>query len=422
MIINEELLYYVWMHKAFDQSNLQTYKGESVQIIKYGNRNLASGPDFANASIIIDGVEWHGSVEMHVLTNDWIKHNHNVDLAYNNVILHVVYDHDGSEKIDLPTLILKDRIPKSILENFTNLMDSTLWVPCEKNLHQINLDQFSIWINKLVIERLENKTESLNRYESYLNQDWNQLLHVMIAKYFGAKNNMENFEVLAHILPHNLILKNLHQSRVIEALVFGVSGFLNETTDDYQQSLTFEYQFLKSKYQLTEINFHEWKKSGMYPAGNPTYRLAQFATFLQNSDRLFDQACSAKSINELKKIFEIEILDYWKEHYKFGKKSEKVKSHSLSEDFIDRLIINAVIPVVFAYAQSKGDYDKIDDCINLLNDLPSEHNAIIDKWKSLKINSKSAADSQALIQLKSKYCDAKRCLNCQIGHRLIYGE
>jgi hypothetical protein len=417
MTLNEELLYYVWTYKAFDQSHLLSHKGESIKIIHYGHRNLSSGPDFQNCKIELNGILWAGNIEMHILSSDWIKHNHDADDAYKNVILHVVYENDNTHLPDnVPILELKNRIDINILTRFDQIMESTTWIPCENNIHKVDLSKFSIWCNKLVVERLARKIHSIIDEESYKSQHWDQLLHEKIARYFGSKENSDNFQTLAQLLPINLIRKVSFDSVIVESLVFGTSGYLDESPkDDYHQMLAQEYLYQKQKYSLSSLRKVEWKNFGMFPIGQPTFRLAQFASYLKNTDGFFDKCLNSTSANEIKKLFTQEVSEYWQSHYQFGKKTESIRSYTLSAEFIDRIIINAIIPVLFAYAQLSNDDELIDKCLSILESIPAEKNTIITKWKKLGLKAKTAAESQALLQLKNHYCDGKQCLKCNIG-------
>lgn len=421
MIINEELLYYVWQCKNFDHNNLRTITGESIKIIQYGQRNLSSGPDFSNVKIEINGIIWAGNMEIHVLSSDWKKHNHDADEAYKNVVLHVVFDNDKNHLPEnIPVLVLKNRIDQSVIRQFSTLMEATTWIPCEKTIHQADLSKFSIWSNALAIERLTSKTEQHSVLGSYKMGDWQQLLHERIARYFGSKENSDNFELLASLLPYQLIRKISFNQQGIEAIVFGCSGFLDEEAkDDYHQSLITEYHFQKNKYTLPSLKKIEWKNFGMFPSGQPTFRLAQFAAYLSQSENIFNQCLKATNIKDLARYFSAALSPYWTTHYVFGKETSAIKSDKLSMSMVERIATNAIVPVNFAFALFTNDDELKHRCLAILESMPAENNAIIKKWKTLGLKAITAMDSQALLQLKHRYCDGKQCLRCNIGIDLI---
>lgn len=420
MTINESFLYYLWQNKNFDLSNLVSVTGEEIEILHFGNRNLSSGPDFHNAKIKIGNTLWAGNVEMHVQTSDWNRHKHEEDDAYNNVILHVVYHHDMTIN-HVPVLELKNRVNPILLKKYDQLMSATQWVSCEHSLPLIDKEKFSLWSHQFAFSRLENKYEELKKNKSYAMSDWNQLMYERITRYFGAVHNGDNFESIAQRLPYKTILKNRHQPLVIESLLFGISGLLEEDLkDEYFQQLKKEYLFQKSKYKLTPLNKVVWKRFGMYLWGTPAYRLAQLSGFIQHIANIFDEIKSVQSVFELRKLFAHSPNEYWYSHYNFGKSSNKpLKRYTPSDELIDRIIINAVIPVLFTYAKDKGDDELVERCIDLMSKINAEDNSIIKKWKSYGFKPKSALDSQALIELKNNFCDYKLCLLCPIGREII---
>lgn len=421
MIINEELLYYVWQYKIFDHQSLRTISGDTINILQYGQRNFSSGPDFSNVKIEINGIVWAGNMEIHVLSSDWKKHKHDADDAYKNVVLHVVYENDKNHLPEnIPVLVLKNRIDQLVIRQFSTLMEATTWIPCEKTIKLADLSTFPLWSTSLAIERLSEKTRNIQESFSYKSGDWVQLLHERIARYFGSKENSDNFERLASLLSYNLTQKLSHNRLSIEAVVFGCAGFLDEPAkDDYHQDLISEYQFQKSKYKLHSLKKIEWKNFGMFPSGQPTFRLAQFAAYLIHTENIFDICLKATHFTDFVHHFTANLSPYWTTHYVFGKETKAIKSNKLSVAMVERIVINAIVPVLFCYAHlTKEDMLK-DQCMSILESMPSENNAIINRWKTLGINAYTAMESQALLQLKHRYCHGKQCLRCNIGIDLI---
>jgi hypothetical protein len=421
--ITEELLYYVWKSRSFDQQDLRTTNGDEIKILQPGIQNYDSGPDFSNARLQIGETVWAGHVEMHVYSSDWHKHGHQSDDAYRNVILHVVFDHDKeiarSTGELIPVLELKSRIPKHLMQNYFQLIEAQLDIPCEKVIHQADLSKFSIWKYRLVVQRLERKTAFAKEILEVSKGDWEEVLYRSLCKYFGGKVNTPGFEALAARLPYLVIHKNKHQPKAIEALLFGVAGFLEaEHRDEYYRELKTEFSFLRKKYKLEAIPAVNWKFSRMLPAGFPTIRLAQLAALLLKNDNLFSQIKNASSIPQLYKLFDVQINSYWDTHYHFGKSSEK-KIKNPGKEFQNILLINAVVPVIFNYGKYTGEEQYIEKAIDILEKIKAENNHIVKKWKELGFVTQNAFDSQSLIELRKEYCYHKKCLQCVIGNSLI---
>jgi hypothetical protein len=421
--MNEKLLHYIWKHQLFDKRKLQAIDGESLVVESCGQHNPDSGPDFINARVRIGETLWVGNIEVHLTSSDWYNHNHHTDRAYNNVILHVVNEHDrdihytNGEKI--PTLELKTG--KSLLENFKTLMRSETWIPCQSRIQAVDPFYINSWLGSLAFERLQQKSQNIMSLFSYTQNDWEQTLFIALSGSFGAKINTEPFERLAKSIPIGLISKYKFNSKQVEALFFGQAGFLNDDTansDDYYQSLKTEYDFLRKKHSFTFIEQHNWKFLRVRPSGFPTIRIAQLAALYIKYNTLFSRIVDHPDLKEYYHMFTNSIPDYWLNHFLFGKETEKA-SRRMTQSTIDILLINAVLPVVFTYGRYKGLPQLQDKALELFEKLKPEANIIIRKWEELQIKADNALQSQALLQLKNGYCNHKRCLECPVGLKVL---
>ena len=423
-IIREDLLYYLWKTKSFNMTNLITEDGQSIEIIEFGNQNYDSGPDFSNGKVKIGNTVWAGNIEMHVYSSDWERHNHDLDKAYDNVILHVVYEHDREVHTTteqfIPCLELKNRIPIKLKQNYAQLIANNNWIPCESQLPNVPEHTITFWLQRLVAERLESKTEYLKTILLQTNSDWEETMYIFLMRYMGARVNMDPFESLAKNLPLSILQKNKDDLLKIEALLYGQAGMLLAThaNDEYYEELKSEYQFLSKKYSLSYIPPVSWKFSKMRPAGFPTVRLAQTAQIFHKTENLFSHILDTKDTKSIKQLFNSTPSEYWEHHYRFGTDSIH-KEKQLSDGFIDLIIINVVSPILFLYGKSIADEQYCEKAIEHLEFLKPEKNKIISNYKALGVKAVSAADSQGLLQLKKAYCDPKLCLSCSIGNKLV---
>ncbi len=417
--IKEDFIHFVWRTKRVPVV-LETIDGRKVTIIDFGTYNLQSGPDFFNAKIEIDGTLWAGNVEMHVFTKDWMKHKHQYDRAYDNVILHVVYEHDGPLiDNDLPTVELKGKIPKIILDRYVSMMTESLSIPCQKLFKDVDNFKVNLWKNSLLVERLSQKSKYIATVHNYSMSSWEDATYIAVAKYFGSKINVEPFERLARSLPLSIIHKNKDKQLSVEALIWGQSGMLSGAhKDPYFVALKNEYRFMQQKYGLEPIDPLTWKFGRLRPINFPTVRIAQFAALMSKVVFMFSTIKEASTIKELRSMFKVKSHEYWDTHYRFGAES-KVYDKSLSSGFVDLILINAIIPILFQYGKSIDDTDYMDRALNLLELIKAEKNTIISMWSDLGVELKTAYDSQAMIQLKTNYCDQFRCLECKIGHEIF---
>jgi hypothetical protein len=428
--VTEAFLYFLWQYQYFNKSSLTTTDGESVQIVHPGFRNHESGPDFFNARLLINDVDWGGTVEMHLKTSDWLAHRHQHDQAYDNVILHVVWQDDqpGSGKrvnrtnrTPIPTLELHSRTTSDLLNRYATLSESREPIPCAGQFRTVQPLRITSMLDKAMLQRLERKAAGVQALAEQTNGDWEEVAYRLLAMNMGFKINAAPMEQLARAIPLKALLKHRDVIAQAEAMLFGTAGLLDtDVTDDYTQLLQREYRFLAAKYQLNnkEVTTHAWKWGRLRPANFPTLRLAQFARLVTQNASLFSLFVGTTDAERLLKALQITPSDYWQTHYRFGKLTEKTVS-SLGETSAVNIVINTAVPLLAAYAHHRGQPAYIDRAITLLEQLPAEKNHLIDNWDALGLGIKTAFDSQAAIELHNEFCVHKKCLSCQIGVGLV---
>ncbi len=421
--MTEEFLHHIWKFKLFDQQDLRTTTGEVVEILKAGVHNFDAGPDFFNAQLKVGETLWAGNAEIHINASDWKKHFHQQDKAYNNIVLHIVYNADEpiyrASGEAIPTIEIKERIDKKLYQNYLNFKSNSDWIPCEKQLTEVPSLIINSTLDKLLLERLERKAQSILDSLKLNNNNWEETFYQHLARNFGFKTNAMPFELLAKSLPLLILAKHKSSLLQIEAMLFGQAGMLNEHLEDkYPQSLQNEYVFLKQKFQLNPIDTHLWKFLRLRPVNFPSVRIAQFANLIFNSTHLFSKIIETESLDALKLLMNVDVSEYWQTHYVFDKAS-KNKSKHLGEDSLNNIIINTIVPFLFVYGKQKDDQKYVDRALAFLEQTEGEDNSIINKWESLKLPVKNAYSTQALLQLKNEYCNVKKCLSCNIGTYLI---
>ena len=421
--MKEFVLHYIWQHKLFVQSCLRTTDGDSIEVIDVGKPNANAGPDFFNAKVKIGNTVWAGNVEIHTLSSDWNKHNHQHDPVYQNVILHVV------KKADVPVFLsdgesvpqLELVYPQDIESNYETLLVSSRWVACADRINDVPGIYIQTWMSALLTERLEQKVAEIQTMLLKNNYHWEETFFVLLCKSFGFSVNGDAFVALAKSTPWSIIQKNQNSIFQLEALLFGQSGLLEKVveTDAYIDSLKREYAFQQQKYNLNKCNAKLWRLLRLRPDNFPYIRIAQLVSLLFTQKKLFSNIIKNPDIEILKGLFEtVEPSAYWKSHYLLGI-SSVVKSKRIGINSIHSILINAVVPMVFCYASNKSNQQLKDKALAILDDLPAEKNLIMRKWIENGLNIKSASDSQALIQLFKCYCEDKKCLRCNIGHKVL---
>ncbi|MFV7234591.1 DUF2851 family protein [Flavobacterium sp. ZB4R12] len=420
--MKEDFLHYLWKFKKFDTLNLKTFNDEEITIANVGQYLELAGPDFFNAQITIGDQKWAGNVEIHLKSSDWYVHHHERDTGYENVILHVVWEHDAgifrSDNTEIPVLELKKYVEKETVENYQSLMSPKSWIFCEKQL--INIDEFTLknWQERLFFERLERKSQPIFDLLEQTSQDWEAVLFCLLAKNFGLNTNGEIFLKIARSIPFSIIRKESFEVENLEALIFGNAGLLDsEKEDNYFKDLKFRYFYLLHKYQMEKSCIEPVQFFKHRPDNFPTIRLSQLANLYHSQQNLFSKISTLNSLKDIYEVFQVSASEYWLNHYQFDKESPK-KKKPLSKSFIDLIVINTIIPLQFAFAKSQGK-EISEDLIRLLNEVAPEKNAVIDKFSSFGIQSKSAFETQSLLQLKNEYCNKSKCLECAVGMELL---
>ncbi len=420
--MKENLLQYIWQFQYFNKAALCTSAGEFLQIIHPGIYNTNQGPDFTGARIKIGNTVWAGNVELHVQASLWNIHNHSADSNYNNIILHVVYindadiiNHDGKS---IPTLELQTRISKLLLDKYQLLMESSYFIPCEKQVHEVNELTIQNWKQRLVAERLLSKSRDVLSIAEQTGFHWEEAFWWLIAANFGLTVNNEKFMQIARNISLQILGRYKNNIHRLEAILFGVGGLLQQNfIDKYPLMLKKEFLFYQKKYDLQIIN-GSISFLRMRPANFPTIRLAQLAMLIHKSEHLFSKIKEASSISDVKKLFAITANDYWHYHYVFDEEAV-FKKKTLGDSTINNILINTMVPCLFAYGIYYKEQALKDKALRWLEEISSEKNAITKGFQQLKFINKSAFDSQSFIQLKNEYCDNRFCLNCSIGNSIL---
>lgn len=390
----ENLMYYVWQQRLF--SGLVTVDGDPIEVIHPGLRNTGAGPDFFNAKIRMDGLLFAGNVEMHVRASDWYRHNHNEDRSYDSVVLHVVMQADAQIKLhdgtSVRTVVM--HIPAEILARHNELLadrDPFCQIRCAPRLGELSTLMIHDWQTALCTQRMIEKTKRVRDLVDNQLLGWREAFYVVLTRSLGTGVNSDAMERLARSLPLSDILHHKDNLMQIEALLLGQAGLLGLPDNCFLQR---EYAFLKQKFSLTPLPYSIWKFGGVRPQAQPHNRLKALALLLFTHKDLFDEICSAPDLKSINKILAV---------------------NGIGQQTIQSLIINAVIPILIGFAQWKGDEEKCEEALMMLEQVPAENNRYIQQWIERGIPVRSAFDTQALLHLYRTYCQHHLCMHCRWG-------
>ena len=428
----EELLQYVWKHRLFPLTSLTTIDGQAVEVLDPGLPNNDAGPDFFNAKIIIDGTTWVGNVELHLKASDWFLHHHDEDERYDSIILHVVEDSNATihrrNGQFIPQLVLP--IPAALRDRYAELLSTDHYPPCYQTAGNLGKLLIHNWLSALLIERLEMRCGQIEQRFEQHEKNWNDALFCTLARNFGFGVNGDAFEAWARVMPFRAVDKHRDNLMQVEALFFGQAGLLSPQAipahyrdeavkDSYFIQLSKEYAFLAHKFELKPISPSQWKFARMRPDNSPFIRMAQLAMLYHKGHATAANIVEASNREELQRLLRAGTSPYWDTHFTFGAPPTPARPKTLGDASIDLVIINTLAPYIFVYGRRHDDDLCCERAISLLEQLPAENNFIIRNWRECGLKVDSAADSQALIQLKRNYCERKDCLRCRIGYECM---
>jgi hypothetical protein len=423
--MNEDYLHYVWKHRLFNAVDLNADDGQTVEIISPGFHNHHGGPDFSHARIRIGGQIWVGNVEIHVLHSDWDKHGHGSDASYDNIILHVVYEKDVDRLQNVscffPTIELKNRLDMDHHWQYNKLLQSGRDFPCQNLIGVLEPSFQKQWIEKQLIARLESKTKDIYQVLNMTNGDWNTVMYRYFSRALGLKQNADPMWWLSGCVPLNIARRYVGDDMRMAALYFGQSGLLygnNTQPDDYVNGLNHEYEHLSRRHQLASMDPKVWRFLRMRPGSFPTIRIAQLSHYMHHLNHIFDVFYRAESPEDVRRLLDVTLPSYWHNHYILGKPS-KGGVTSVGATVANRLIINSIVPVLFAFGHRHGDDALMTKMIDWMYILPPDRNAITIMYANAGLLQFDAATSQGTIHVYQTACVHKRCLQCEVGSKLL---
>lgn len=272
-------------------------------------------------------------------------------------------------------------------------------------------------VERLLVQRLLRKSRRVVEMWENFQRDWNQTFYVMTAYAMGAPRNSRPFERLAERVPYRECLRERGSRERVEAMLLGTSGLLRgEYFDDYIVRLQDEYDHLVGKYLLHGMNGGEWSRGGNFPAGNPVMRIVQFAALVAKEEYSVDALFAIRSLADVERLFDVKVGEYWRG--RFAPDGHKTKGvERIGRDKVQMLAINLVVPMQFAYGEVMRNEKIKTQALDLLEQIPAEHNRLVARWTGEGVPAATAYDSQALIEL-SHLCDEGGCSVCPLAKQL----
>ncbi len=419
----EKLMQYAWQHRLLKSGKMTSTDGLDVEIIDPGWINTDAGPDFFNAKIRIGDRLWAGNVEIHVKASDWYRHRHNLDPAYDSVILHVVAEDDMQAKTStgrvLRQMVMKCR--PEIVELYKRLLsEGKLDLICAGYISGMPSLHLIGWIDSLAFGRIQDKADRIDTYMAMTCNDIEQSLFATLSRALGFGHNSTELERLALTTPLSILRKHADSQLSLEAILLGRAGLIpDDIHGQYVDSLREEYRFMARKFSLTPVAGLTWKMSRMRPQNSPCRRIAMLAAFVSDGFRLMSRILDCRSADDCRRLFDISLKGFWNTSFSFNAKPVDAARTLLSKSSVNSLVINVVVPTLYHYGSMTGDEAMCDRAFDMLRNLPPERNSVVSLFSDAGIRCDDAFTSQALIQLRRNYCERRKCLFCRIGCRMI---
>lgn len=414
--MKEELLHLIWSKQLFNHTKLISSVKEPIEILDRGFHNKNDGPDFLEAKIKVGRTILAGSVEIHIKTSDWLKHKHHLNDKYKNVILHVVWVNDQNiSSHQFPTLVLNERVPRYYIDNYKKIMENSLSLPCAHAIQDVDGNWLDGYSRKILLERFKIKRKWVKNEFTSIKLD---KIYEVLMVVLGMPQNKYGYKQLTKKIPYVLIRKYRFDKHKLEALLFGVSGFLDnsDSTEVYVVQLKKTFKYLEVLHNLIPMSRSDWVLLRVRPNAFPTVRMALLADLFNKISTLEDFILYTPHDKIIEIIENLKVSEYWKYHYVFDKKSKKSEK-SIGESTLHKLWINAILPLRMLYTD---EIEKtIEGAFQFLRSLPKENNTILLLMQKNGFSNSSAFDSQFNLHLYKYYCIPRKCLNCGIGYQII---
>lgn len=419
----EQVLQFIWERGLYQADGLRTTDGEPLEVLNPGYIQGNSGPDLAGARVRIGDRIWSGAVEVHVRAGEWFQHGHQHDPAYNTVILHVVHTYDVEVRMQdggvPPTLELAGRIDEGQVRSYRTLLEAQGGKPCAGRLLDVDPARVGIWLEQLLVQRLERKVAAVGEVFKANGNDPMETFYRLLLQGLGGPVNREGFSLLAAALPLKVLLKYRDDPFRLEALLLGQGGFLStDLIEDHPRRLQEEHRLLARLHGLRPLSPAIWKFGKLRPASFPAVRLAQAAQLLHRADALFAILSERQDIARVRQVLMVQASAYWDTHYTIGRPTAPSPKRT-GRTLAAMLLINSIVPCLFAMGRLRGDEAMQERALDLLTQLPSEHNSVLSNWAAAGLPARNAAQGQALLELERHYCAPRRCLFCTIGNQLL---
>ncbi len=435
---NERFLQTIWNERKLE-GELTTEEGSSIKVLSNGIWNNGAGPDFHNASMLIDGKLCSGDVEIHKKRSDWYKHGHEGDERYGNVILHVVWEDDIPQVAGrMPVLVISKYVDEDwrrllweLEESRYSYADKIGKGECALRWAMTEDAKVRRLLEAAGLARYGSKVSNM-RYEIEKKGEERALLEG-IFDVLGYKNNRKQFRQIAEALENGVLQSSEIENLEKEALIFGTANMIPDTTRcrldeqmaEYVDALWDAWWRLGQRRKL-DI---EWDKTESRPYNRPWRRLAAGIELLKVTDWMPSSwvrslAAKCESTQELLKgINALNNKDTIFRNYTNFDSIIKPGADLLGRERIADLTCNIMLPFISAIGEIEGNEKYIDlGRRTYMSMLPRQGNRLTKEASvrfltppsRIKDLVKSTCQQQGLLDIYKNFCIAldNNCALC----------
>jgi hypothetical protein len=423
---NELELQARWFAGDFGR-HFKTTSDEEVEVVQFGTWNREAGPDFSDAAVRINGADpIRGSIEFDLSDRNWETHGHATNPAFDDTVLHVFAHHSTASFFSRTSShrnVAQVRVDTTLLrESFTANVPLARPGRCHAPLKDLADERVHSILNAAAQFRLQSKANRLRQIVE--NHGLDQALFEEIATALGYKQNKLPFTLLAQRLP---LARLQEQSADAEALVFGISGFLQAPdlsvyepeTKSYVRALWDRWWPHRDRFQRLVLPAKTWRLGGARPLNHPQRRVGALAAIARQWTT-FAKSLGKSDLEQLRGFFVHLQHPFWSLHYTLSSNAAEKPMALVGETRVSEILANVIFPYFAATgAEIWAEYSKLPARLSNRR-VETAATRLFGDDARRRAFMKTVAHQQGLLQIYEDFClqDDSDCTQCPFPEQM----
>jgi hypothetical protein len=436
----ERLLQAIWQHQRLLRTRLKTTDGRMLRVLHPGFLNREGGPDFRGAVVQFnDEPPRSGDIEVDIHTVGWHAHRHDRNPAFQNVVLHVIWESDQPAVETPPRLALRRILDAPVGElslwldsDAVDTLPESLRGRCGaplKELPEASLTELLLAAGQI---RFQGKAAQLRARARQIG--WEQALWEGLFRALGYKHNAWAMQCLAD--QRERWLADQDTTLSLQARLLGISNLLPADlprkpngTANYLRRVWDQWWREREQFADCLLPRALWRFSGQRPANHPQRRIALAAHWLASGDlpQRIERWCAESVKDRVLASSLLELLqagkdDFWSWHWTLHSTRLSRAQPLLGTGRVTDLAVNVVLPWLWIRAL-EGRNQKLQEIIQRRFDVwpAAADNAVLRLARQRLLGSvssrslRTAAEQQGLMQIVRDFCDHSNavCEHCR---------